>query len=130
MGKNVYKTANGQSVNMDSMRLINESVVAVGNMAVNARGDQITPDGSVIKTRNEIMKEHYNRNIQPMVKYNPNKRKGQVEEPAVVDPTTLPPAPEPEPAKPVTLRSRLASSVAIDLVEPPPVLNTKNLTRI
>lgn len=130
MGKNVYRTAQGHAVDMDSMRLVNEGTVAVGNMPVNARGDQIAPDGSIIKTRNEIMKEHYNRNIQPMVKYNPNKRKVQQAEPSVVDPTTLPPAAEPEPPKPVTLRSRLASSVAIDLVEPPPVLNTKNLTRI
>jgi len=129
MGKNVYKTAQGYAVDMDSMRLVNEGVVAVGNTPVNARGDEIAPDGTIIKTRNEIMKEHY-KNIQPIVKYNPNKRRGQAAEPAVVDPTTLPPAPEPEPAKPVTLRSRLANSVAIDLVEPAPVLNTKNLTRI
>lgn len=123
MAKNVYRTAAGQHVNVDTMRLVNEGVVAVGNMSVNARGDQVAPDGSIIKTRNEVMKEHYNRNIQPLVKYNPNKRKGQVAE--------LPPedTPVPPPA-PVTLRSRLADSVAIDLVETTPVLNTKNLTRI
>jgi len=130
MAKNVYRTAAGQQVNVDTMRLVNEGVVAVGNMSVNARGDQVAPDGSIIKTRNEVMKEHYNRNIQPVVKYNPNKRRGQAAEPALPDLDNIPPLPEPTPPAPVTLRSRLADSVAIDLVETPPVLNTKNLTRI
>lgn len=129
MAKNVYRTAAGQHVNVDTMRLINEGVVAVGNMSVNARGDQVAPDGSIIKTRNEVMKEHYNRNIQPVVKHNPNKRRGQVAEPAVPDLNNMPEV-EVVPPAPVTLRSRLADSVAIDLVETPPVLNTKNLTRI
>ena len=129
MAKNVYRTAAGQHVNVDTMRLVNEGVVAVGNMSVNARGDQVAPDGSIIKTRNEVMKEHYNRNIQPVVKYNPNKRRDQVAEPALPDLTNMPAA-EVTPPAPVTLRSRLADSVAIDLVETPPVLNTKNLTRI
>lgn len=130
MSKNVYKTAGGQHINIDTMRLVNENVVAVGNMSVNARGDQVAPDGTIIKTRNEVMKEHYNRNIQPVVKYNPNKKRGQAPEPAAPDLSNLPPAAEAEPPAPVTLRSRLADSVAIDLVETPPVLNTKNLTRI
>lgn len=127
MAKNVYKTAAGQHVNVDTMRLVNEGVVAVGNMSVNARGDQVAPDGSIIKTRNEVMKEHYSRNIQPVVKYNPNKRRGQ---PADLAAESLPENTPVVPPAPVTLRSRLADSVAIDLVETPPVLNTKNLTRI
>lgn len=128
MGKNVYRTAAGAHVDMDTMRLVNESVVAVGNMAVNARGDQVAPDGSIIKTRNEVMKEHY-RAIQPVVKYNPNKKRGPAEAEAPIPDLDSVAEQESEPA-PVTLRTRLADSVAIDLVETPPVLNTKNLTRI
>ena len=67
MSKNIYKTAQGQSIDIDNLRLVNESTIAVGNMKVNARGDQVAPDGEVIKTRNELMKEQYKLNS-PVVK--------------------------------------------------------------
>ena len=63
MSRNLYKTASGKLlVDMDSLRLTNETAVAVGNMGVNARGDKIAPDGSILETRNEIMKKRYNAN--------------------------------------------------------------------
>lgn len=71
MAKNVYRTAMGQLIDMDNLRLMNERQPAVGNMNVNARGDEIAPDGSIVNPRNKKMKEHY---TQPTVKYNPNKR--------------------------------------------------------
>lgn len=58
MGK-VYKTANGKSVDIDNLRLVNEKTIAVGNMKVNARGDQLGPGGEVIQTRNQTMGQHY-----------------------------------------------------------------------
>lgn len=54
-----YKTANGKLVDMDGLRLKNESTIAVGNMHVNARGDVLGPGGKVVKTRNERMNENY-----------------------------------------------------------------------
>jgi hypothetical protein len=68
MAKNLYNTANGKVLNMDRMRLLNEKTIAVGNMSVNARGDRVAPNGEIIKTRNEIMKER--RNLHPVVRYN------------------------------------------------------------
>lgn len=56
---NVYKTAGGQTIDMGRMRLENETAEAVGNMHVNARGDEIDSQGNIIRTRNEIMKDHY-----------------------------------------------------------------------
>jgi hypothetical protein len=56
---NVYKTAQGKTINMDTLRLQNEKTVAVGNAAVNARGDQVMPNGNIVKTKQEIMKDHY-----------------------------------------------------------------------
>ncbi len=129
MGKNVYRTAAGQAVDVDTLRLVNESVLTVGNMSVNARGDEVKPDGTIIRTRNEIMKEHY-RNIEPVVKYNPNKRRPSdtVIEPPVVEPVA---APEPEPlVDDNTLRGSLASSVAIDLVQDPKQTIKRTITRI
>lgn len=55
----VYRTANGKSVDIDSLRLVNENTIAVGNMKVNARGDQLGPGGQVVQTRNQAMDQHY-----------------------------------------------------------------------
>jgi hypothetical protein len=41
------------------LRLLHEKENAVGNMSVNARGDEIDNHGNIIKTRNEKMREHY-----------------------------------------------------------------------
>lgn len=57
--KKTYKTALGQTVDIDSLRLANENVVAIGNMKVNARGDELGPGGEVIRTRNEVMADYY-----------------------------------------------------------------------
>ena len=54
-----YRTARGKIVDMDAIRLANEEVIAVGNMRVNARGDQLGKGGKIVKSRNEIMKAHY-----------------------------------------------------------------------
>jgi hypothetical protein len=41
------------------MQLKNEHVPAVGNMRVNARGDELGEDNSVIRTNNERVAEYY-----------------------------------------------------------------------
>ena len=38
---------------------MNEKTIAVGNMKVNARGDQLGQGGQVIQTRNQVMKQQY-----------------------------------------------------------------------
>jgi hypothetical protein len=40
----------------------NETVPALGNMNVNARGDEITSDGTIVKSREEVMREYYKMN--------------------------------------------------------------------
>lgn len=55
----VYKTAGGQMVDMDKLRMTNETAHAVGNMNVNARGDEIDSQGNIVRSRNEIMREYY-----------------------------------------------------------------------
>lgn len=57
--KNNYKTALGRQIDFDAIRLANEQVIAVGNMKVNARGDEIGPGGVIQRTRNEVMEEYY-----------------------------------------------------------------------
>jgi len=46
----------GATIDMDSMRRENEKVPAIGNMSVNAKGDQIK-GGRVTKTADEIARE-------------------------------------------------------------------------
>lgn len=55
----IYKSALGRQVDMDQLRLANEDVIAVGNMKVNARGDELGFGGQVLRTRNDVMNEHY-----------------------------------------------------------------------
>jgi len=57
MGK--YRTMQGKEVDMDKLMLKNEMMPAVGNVKMNARGDELGPGGKVIKTREEIMAEKY-----------------------------------------------------------------------
>jgi hypothetical protein len=61
MRKN-YRTAMGKSIDMDQLRLANEEIIAVGNMKVNARGDELGPGGEVARTRNQIMNDYYKLN--------------------------------------------------------------------
>lgn len=56
----IYRTARGVTVDIDAIRLQNETTVAVGNQRVNARGDQLDELGNVIATRNQAMDQHYN----------------------------------------------------------------------
>jgi hypothetical protein len=56
----MYKTAQGRVLDMDRLRLLHERESAVGNMGVNARGDQIDQYGNIVKSRNDIIKDRYN----------------------------------------------------------------------
>jgi hypothetical protein len=56
----IYRSALGRPVDMDQLRLTNEDVIAVGNMKVNARGDELGFGGEVVRSRNDVMNEHYN----------------------------------------------------------------------
>ena len=60
MANGKYRSAQGKIVDMNALVANNETISSVGNMAVNARGDEILSDGTIIKTREEIMKEYHN----------------------------------------------------------------------
>lgn len=88
MAKNIYRTAQGQAVDIDNLKIVNEGVVAVGNMNVNARGDRVAPDGTILETRNQVMKRRYGAGItvvdspvgKPSREVNPQVEDVQVEE--------------------------------------------------
>jgi len=59
MAKKLYKTAMGKSMDIEALRLKQEDTLAVGNMRVNARGDEITPTGQVIRSKSDKIKANY-----------------------------------------------------------------------
>lgn len=63
MTQKVYKTAQGKTVDMGRLVLQNEKVRAVGNMGVNARGDQVDDLNRIIQTRPEQVNTQYNHQV-------------------------------------------------------------------
>lgn len=57
--KRMYRTMQGRTIDIDKLRAQNESVQAVGNMNVNARGDILGPGGKVVKPKEQVMKDYY-----------------------------------------------------------------------
>ena len=57
-----HRTSRGEPVDMDMLRLANESVIAVGNMKTNARGDELGPGGKVVRTRAQVMQDYHKLN--------------------------------------------------------------------
>jgi hypothetical protein len=62
MSKRVYTTANGKRVNIDAVIAQNEESIAIGNMKVNARGDELGPGGRIERTRDKVMSDYYKLN--------------------------------------------------------------------
>lgn len=56
MGK-THTSMRGKPVDMEKLSLQHEKTPAVGNMKVNARGDEIGPGGKVIRTREQIVQD-------------------------------------------------------------------------
>ena len=57
--KRMYRTMQGRMVDIEKLRAANESVRAVGNMNVNARGDVLGPAGTITKSKETVMREYY-----------------------------------------------------------------------
>lgn len=88
MGK-TYRTAQGKTLDLEKLKLQNELVPAVGNMKVNARGDQLGVGGQVVKSREEMLDQYYQHDVA-------KRRKGAKED---VIPTRAGKASDIEPAK-------------------------------
>jgi hypothetical protein len=74
MSKEVYRSANGKPIDMGALRLKNEKTRAVGNMKVNARGDEINERGQVIRKKTEQVNNQYQRQTRTTL---PSSRPGE-----------------------------------------------------
>lgn len=63
MTSQIYKTAQGKTVDMGALRLQNENTRAVGNMKTNARGDIIDDQNRVIASKNQQVARQYNKDV-------------------------------------------------------------------
>jgi outer membrane biosynthesis protein TonB len=57
--KRMYRTMQGRMVDIEKLRAANESVQAVGNMNVNARGDVLGAGGQVVTPKAKVMQKYY-----------------------------------------------------------------------
>ena len=101
--KRMYRTMQGRMVDIEKLRTANESVRAVGNMNVNARGDVLGPGGQIATTKANVIAKYYE---QP---------KGKVDDtPARAKPTPprrVAPAPQPSVQKMTPIESEPIKSV-------------------
>ena len=65
VSKKVYRSSQGKSVDLGALLLQNETVRAVGNMGVNARGDRIDIKNKIIDTKVKQSQRAYNKQIGP-----------------------------------------------------------------
>lgn len=52
----------GRQVDMEKLMSQHELMPAIGNIRVNARGDELGPGGKIIKKREDVMAEYYENN--------------------------------------------------------------------
>lgn len=116
--KRVYKTVNGRQINIDAIIAQNEETIAVGNMKVNARGDQLGPGGKIEIPKDKIMSEYYKLNTPVATDSKPQPRQREVKKDLVdewIEPVVIPEqvdqADSQEVEKP-KLRGSLADSIA------------------
>lgn len=54
--RQVYRSMQGKEVDMHKLVMQNEMTVAVSNVKVNARGDELGPGGKIIRKREEVLR--------------------------------------------------------------------------
>ena len=118
--KRMYRTMQGRMVDIEKLRTANESVQAVGNMNVNARGDVLGAGGQVVTPKETIIKQYYE---QPkgMVSDTPTKNKPMSApkvEPIKTVQKMTPVASKPAPTKTVTPQPKKVETKPVETFKP------------
>ena len=64
-----HRTMQGREVDMEKLMRQNEMMPAIGNMRVNARGDELGPGGVVVRKREDVVAEYYEGNPEAQPTY-------------------------------------------------------------
>jgi hypothetical protein len=64
--RQLHRSMQGKQVDMNKLAMQNEMTLAVGNVKVNARGDELGPGGKIIRKREDIIREIGQKNVQDM----------------------------------------------------------------
>ena len=118
--KRMYRTMQGRMVDIEKLRTANESVQAVGNMNVNARGDVLGAGGQVVTPKETIIKQYYE---QPkgMVSDTPTKNKptqAPKAEPVKTVQKMTPVASKPAPTKTVAPQPKKVETKSVETFKP------------
>jgi hypothetical protein len=57
--KVVHKSMQGREIDIDQLRQKNEMTLAVGNVRMNARGDELGPNGQIVRKREDVVSDYY-----------------------------------------------------------------------
>lgn len=98
-----YKSMRGVNLDLGKLLAQQENNITVGNTTSNARGDKLGRAGRVMKSADEIAREHYNRNNpnavkSASIKLDDTPKAAQVDEPMVQDDWEEPQQSVPQPA--------------------------------
>ena len=57
--RKTYRTMQGKELDLDKLRMKNEMTLAVGNVRMNARGDELGAGGKIVRKREDIMNDYH-----------------------------------------------------------------------
>lgn len=63
-----YRSSRGTPIDLDALRMKQETNISVGNTRTNARGDVLGKGGKIEKSVDQVAREHYNKNNPRAVK--------------------------------------------------------------
>ena len=118
MTSKIYRTAQGRTVDLGALQLQNETVRAVGNMGVNARGDRLDSQNRVIDSKEKQTKRHYQKQVQTNVTDEPAATSRRRASQSYTQPNT---AAKPAAAEPEEIEGL---PQAHDMAQPEPVIET------
>ena len=93
MTRKIYRTAQGKMVDLGALQLQNETVRAVGNMNVNARGDLVDSQNRPIDSRSQQVSKQYRKQTSNVTDSSVVKKKTPA--PSVIDADRIVPVPVP-----------------------------------
>ena len=82
----IYRSAKGKSVDIDRLKLSNETAIAIGNMRVNARGDLLGVGAQIAAGRNAVMDQVYA--VPDSGGYSPNDPQTHINQQAIIQAST------------------------------------------